>query len=202
MESDSGIGPVRFYAHSLEHISDEEFWQLASEAAQSSPTAVPSAAQQYLLCTLRRGPCILPQQPVREVIFPLPACAQLPFSPPWLLGLISWHGETIPVVDLNMYLWRAPASGDARDGSLLVVQKDQLSVGFLVSTVVALTLDAQQILPAGADTPFNHLPPTALKMVRGVETLLEEQTLLLDIGALLPEIVQQLSGGMRDVEAL
>ncbi|HKT11549.1 MAG TPA: chemotaxis protein CheW [Terriglobia bacterium] len=37
-------------------------------------------------------------------VAPYPACTPLPHAPPYIAGLATWHGQTLPVIDLSALL--------------------------------------------------------------------------------------------------
>lgn len=115
--------------------------------AEASPGG---AAAGSALVVLRLGPAeyAVPVSAVREVVRP-PPITRTPFAPPAVLGAVAIRGSILPVVDLGVRLFRAPAR---RPGALLVVRPGPAAepVGLLVDAVTSL-------LEAGdADT---RLPP-------------------------------------------
>lgn len=42
-------------------------------------------------------------------VAPYPTCTPLPHAPAWVAGLATWHGSTIPVIDLSALLAGEPA---------------------------------------------------------------------------------------------
>lgn len=42
-------------------------------------------------------------------VAPYPACTPLPHAPPYVAGLVTWRGSTLPVIDLSALLGGAPA---------------------------------------------------------------------------------------------
>lgn len=175
-------------AHDLEQMSDDEFWNYARKRA-SIVSWIPSGERdyqhQYLDCELSRGSCLIPLKAIVEVVSPPHRFAQLPFSPGWMRGVLAWRGETIAVIDLNMYLYGTSAS--PLDGILLVTSYTDLTVGLLVPGVGLTTtvLFDQMILSTG---PSMFYIPIRTGVVRGVHA----EAPVLDISALLPDLVQQI----------
>jgi len=175
-------------AHDLEQMSDDEFWNYARERA-SIVSRVPFRQEdyqdQYLDCELSRGSCLIPLKTIVEIVSPPHRFAQLPFSPGWMRGVLAWRGETIAVIDLDMYLYGTDAS--PLDGILLVISYTDLTVGLLVPGVgLTTTVQFDQVIPSTGPSMF--YTPMRAGVVRGVHA----ETPVLDVSALLPDIVQQI----------
>jgi len=110
-----------------------------------------------------------------------------------MLGIISWLGETIPLLDLSAYLLQHPARWHAAD-TLLVTESAGCTVAWLVSSVEAIPaslLDAEINLEQSPtlSTPwYNHLSPS--DMVIKTYTTLP----LLDLALLITEATQSIEG--------
>ncbi|HLQ28568.1 MAG TPA: chemotaxis protein CheW [Ktedonobacteraceae bacterium] len=196
----------------LEQLDDEGFWDYVRELAHQAPTAAIANAQgeEYLECMLSRGRCLIPLTTLYELVLPPPPpqrLAQLPATPEWMPGIVAWHGETIAVIDLDMYL-----SGHATDltnGMLLIANHAGLPIGLLVSrvgqtrpiqqsTMLHSSLPDQPVhsrgdllpLPAGngLSSPWEWCSPSRAALVRGVEA----EALVLDISSLLADVVRQI----------
>ena len=133
----------------LEHLSDEDFWRYARERAFAAlPAKAPS--EEYLVCALEQGRCLLPLAALREVIPPPYQFALLPAAPSWMSGVVSWHGETIPVIDLAAYLAQKTPQACSK-GTLLIVQCDEggnLAIGLHVSAAASIiTFEAERLSP-------------------------------------------------------
>lgn len=182
-------GPGNLPAQRLELISDEEFWQYARARANEDASA-PSSSEntrpdQYLECELRRGNCLVPLRAIEEVVPPPHRFALLPQVPGWMPGVAAWRGETIAVVNLDMYLSGidAPSSG----GILLITRHTELIIGLYVPSVgLTTTIEFQQVAPSTG--PSMLYTPTRAGVVKGVYA----EVPVLDVPALLSDVAQQI----------
>jgi chemotaxis signal transduction protein len=172
----------------LEQMSDEEFWDYARKQADASSrfsSQEKNYQDQYLECELSRGNCLIPLKTIVEVVPPPHRFTQLPVTPGWMLGLVAWCGEAIPVIDLDMYLCGVNAS--PLNGMLLVTSHADATVGLLVPGIgLTTTVQFEQMNPSTKPSMF--YTPMRAGVVRGVYA--EEP--VLDILALLPDVVQQI----------
>jgi chemotaxis signal transduction protein len=186
------------YAHFLEHLSDDEFWKLAAEAAGAVPVA-PARADNYLVCGLRQGPCMLSLAHLREVVSPPYQFTRLPASPRWMLGITAWRGEMIAVIDLEAFLLdkNALPLADRLDGILLIASDQDIALGLLVSSVAStITLDIAWL---ALQEPVAAHNKTSLR-VKAIKGIYDGQhgysehvdALVLDIPAILGEVTQNI----------
>jgi chemotaxis signal transduction protein len=182
---ESGNLPVQ----RLEQITDEEFWQYAraraDEEASDPPSGESSHPDQYLECELRRGNCLVPLHTIEEVVAPPHRIALLPLTPLWMPGVAAWRGETIAVVNLDMYLSgiHTPSSG----GFLLITRHTELIIGLYVPAVgLTTTIEFEQVAPSiGSSMLYT---PTRAGVVKGVYA----EVPILDVPALLSDVTQQI----------
>ena len=186
------------YAQFLERLSNEEFWQLATDAAHMPPVAQVNP-DDYLECVLEHGRCLLPLIALREIASPPYYFSRFPTSPPWMVGIGAWRGETIAVVDLDAYLFQHAARSPhtIKDGILAIAHLDDLTLGLLVTDVgLVTTLDVEQVVPfEQVPTWYTHLQPEAVIGVKcdgGGNGQPVSEALLLDIPVLVHDIVQHL----------
>jgi chemotaxis signal transduction protein len=136
--------------YSLEQMSDEEFWNYARQRASvASRISFPEQddQDQYLECKLSSGYCLLPLTAIIEVVPPPHRFARLPNTPGWMCGIAAWHGETIAVVDLDLYL--SGTGNSSPDAMLLVASHAELTIGLLVPGVgQTTTVQLEQMMPA------------------------------------------------------
>jgi chemotaxis signal transduction protein len=174
--------------YDLEQMSNEEFWNYARERAgkvHQSSSQESACQDQHLECELSRGNCFIPLKAIIEVVPPPHRFAQLPVTPSWMRGLVAWRGEVISVIDLDMYLCGVSASPP--DGMLLVASHAGVTVGLLVPNVgLTTTVQFEQMNLVTGPSVF-YMPMRA-GVVRGV--IAEEP--VLDVSALLPDVVQQI----------
>jgi chemotaxis signal transduction protein len=194
--NDAPTGNSAFFdsssASNLEQLSDEEFWIYARELAGITYQA--QQCQEYLECELASGPCLIPLTALDEVVPPPHQLSLLPATPDWMCGILAWRSETIAVIDLDAYL-----SGSSHirepscEGTLLVIDARNVPVGLLVPAVGATTpiqLD-QLTTPTQA---FAWYIPGRAKAIKGVYA----ETLVLDLAALLTDVVQQIGMPAHD----
>ncbi len=143
------------YADYLEKLSDEEFWQLARDKADTSrrtsypsaPTASYDELWVCIACSLREARCIVPLTNIREILPPSQSITLLPDMPHWMLGILAWRGETIAVIDLCAYLTKKHSPCPMQRVTL-IVQHEGLALAFCVLAIDAtfITIDPKQIV--------------------------------------------------------
>lgn len=168
-------------------MSDEEFWNYARQRASAAPE-LPSHAE-YLECRLSDSACLIPLGALAEVLPPPYRLARLPGIPAWMAGIMAWRGETIAVVNLDLYFF-SPQSADATrvaDGMLLVVHALGQALGLLVPAFgMTTTIELEEIVPLADSTHALLLKDAGIfeGMYAGMP--------LLNISALLTSLVQQI----------
>jgi chemotaxis signal transduction protein len=174
------LPPHGLPAYSLEQISDEEFWNYAHERANvvsRDSSREEHDQDQYLELKLSSGSCLFPLNAILEVVPPPHRLARLPVIPTWMHGVAAWRGETIAVIDLDLYL--SDTSIASPDGMLLVANHAELTVGLLVPGIGPITtVQLEQMLP----------PTTQAGMAKGIYA----GASVLDMLALLTGVVQQI----------
>ena len=174
--------------NNLERMADEDFWKYARECANAVPPA-PSEKNnyqdQYLECELSSGTCLIPLKDVTEVLPSPSQCTYLPLAPAWLRGLVSWRSETIPVVELDGYL--NGVNTTLAGGMLLIVSYNAITVGVFVPAIgLTTTVQFEQTQPF--PEPGIFYTPIRAGVIKGIYS--EEP--VLDISALLPDVIQQI----------
>src|SRR5579859_5284374 len=132
----------------LEQMNDEEFWNYARQRARFV-SEQPSHAE-YLECKLSGSTCLVPLSDLAEVLPPPYRLALLPGMPEWMAGIMAWRGETIAVVNLDLYFSfsQNPNLPRATDGMLLVVYSPGQALGLLVSALgMTTTIELEEITP-------------------------------------------------------
>jgi chemotaxis signal transduction protein len=172
----------------LEHMGDEEFWNYARVYAGTVPqisSQERNYQDQHLECELSHGNCLIPLKDIVEVLPSTQKYTHLPLTPTWMRGLFACHGVTMPLIDLDMYLYGVSSS---RPGGMLVIANySDISVGLLVPGVgLTTTVQFEQLNPSTGPTVF--YTPIRAGVIRGVYA--EEP--VLDVSALLPDVVQQI----------
>jgi chemotaxis signal transduction protein len=172
----------------LERMADEEFWNYARVHAGIVPrisSQETNYQDQHLECELSRGKCLIPLKATVEVLPPPQQYTYLPLIPAWMRGLFAWRGEAIPVIDLDMYLCGVSFSHSG--GMLLIVNYSAITVGLLVPGIgLTTTVQFEQVQPPVGPAVF--YTPIRAGVIRGVYA--EEP--VLDVSALLPDVVQQI----------
>ncbi len=173
--------------YSLEQMSDEEFWNYARQRASvASRISFPEQddQDQYLECKLSSGYCLLPLRAIIEVVPPPHRFARLPSTPGWMCGIAAWHGETIAVIDLDLYL--SGTGNSSPDAMLLVASHAELTIGLLVPGVgQTTTVQLEQMMPA---TTLECEPATHFVLRDVVRGMYDGRTVL-DAPALLSGVV-------------
>ena len=173
-------------AHSLEQMTDEEFWQHArEEAAKASTTFSPSestALHQYLACELRCGTCYVPLHAIEAVIPASSQLARLPFAPRWVHGVLAWRGEVVAVVNLDEYLSgvETPLSG----GMLLIARHPDCAIALHVPVIGLTTTIAPEQLTLASPL----YAPARVEVVKGLYGAYP----VLDAVALLDDMTHQI----------
>ena len=172
----------------LEQMADEEFWNYARAHADAVPpisSKERNYQDQHLECELSRGNCLIPLKAIVEVLPFSQHYTRLPLIPTWMRGLVAWRSEAIPLIDLDMYLCGVNSS--RLSGMLLIANYMDITVGLLVPGIgLTTTVQFEQVTPSIGLTLF--YTPIRAGVIRGVYA--EEP--VLDVSALLPDLVQQI----------
>ena len=174
--------------HELEQMADEEFWNYARSQADLVPqisSRESTYQNEHLECELGRGNCLIPLKAIIEVLPPPHMLTLLPLVPMWMRGLVAWRGEAIAMIDLDMYLYGEKSS--RLEGMLLVANYGGIKVGLLVPDIgFTTTVQFEQVnVPEG---PAVFYTPMRAGVISGVYA----EKLVLDVAALLPDVVQQI----------
>jgi len=172
----------------LEQMADEEFWNYARAQADTIPRVSSQERNyqdQHLECELSRGNCLIPLKAIVEVLPSSQQYTRLPLIPTWMRGLVAWHGEAIPLIDLDMLLWGVSSSRLSE--MLLIANYIDITVGLLVPGIgLTTTVQFEQVTRSVGPTVF--YTPIQAGVIRGVYA--EEP--VLDVSALLLDVVQQI----------
>jgi purine-binding chemotaxis protein CheW len=110
----------------------------------------------------------LPASGVREVMSVyFDRITPIPNASPFFLGTYNWRGQVIWVADLGQFLGDLVlVNTDQNEVSLLIVEEQELVMGFAVHTVANTEwLDVKQMLP-----PDGQIPAAMSGFVKGVYT--------------------------------
>ncbi|MBO0778621.1 MAG: chemotaxis protein CheW [Ktedonobacteraceae bacterium] len=188
----------REHAQFLDALSEEEFWNYAADMARYFPV-VPDRLDEYLICNLGKGCCVLPLVAISEVLPAPPRCAALPSMPPWMQGLVMWRENVIAVVDFVAYFSNEAANFQRASSMLLVVRHADIILGLLLPLLEARTnLDMDRLRPI--EHYGDRYTPPCNRAIKGVLEGVEEvagvegaqELLLLDIPVILTDIVQRI----------
>jgi chemotaxis signal transduction protein len=182
------LPPHGLSTNDLEHMADKEFWNYARVQAGIVQQIAPHERNyqvQHLECELSHGNCLIPLKVIVEVMLSPHQYTRLPLIPKWMLGLVAWRGEAIPLIDLDLYLCGVSASRLA--GMLLIANYMDITVGLLVPGIeLTTTVQFEQVNPS-AGTTVSYTP------IRGgvIQGVYAEKPVL-DVSALLPDVVLQI----------
>jgi chemotaxis signal transduction protein len=126
---------------------------------------------------------------VREVLDPLPMLP-VPIASPFMLGLVDWRGQPVPVIDLSLRLGLGPSR--LEDSRLLIarVASEGALVGFPVRPQVRV-----QTLPL-AHEPVSRRLFGQWSLTRGVFELSSETLVVPDLDHLL--LAPRVAAGSTD----
>ncbi|PSB52733.1 chemotaxis protein CheW [Chamaesiphon polymorphus] len=108
----------------------------------------------------------LPASGVREVMSVyFDRITPIPNASPFFLGTYNWRGQVIWVADLGQFLGdRVLVNTDQNEVSVLIVEEQELVMGFAVHTVANTEwLDIERVLP-----PDRQIPAAMKSYVKGV----------------------------------
>ncbi len=117
---------------------------------------------------------------IREIIR-MPVITRVPNAPAYVLGIFNMRGKVVPVVDITQRLGVARNDEVTDETKVIVVQVNNVLVGFVVDAVSEVQRIARDII----------VPPPALmenvntKYVEGLAKLEERLIILLDLPKLL-----------------
>ena len=95
-------------------------------------------------------------------VAPRAAPTRVPFTPPWMEGVISARGEIIPVIDLNRYF--GLQDGDEPDRQrLIVVQQDEQLVAIWATSITGV----EALSPENMEAPMSTLPDPLTQCMLG-----------------------------------
>jgi len=120
------------HAQYLEQLSDQDFWKHAQQLAQA-PQPATLQTEEYIECAFEVGRALIPLPTLREILPAAHDLAQLPASPHWMLGITTWRGEPIAVIDLATYLGQQPTNHSSHS-VMLIAQLEEITLG-LATTI-------------------------------------------------------------------
>lgn len=205
MKEDSTLFSVSpdAYAEYLEQLSDIEFWNHAYEKAYmprsthafhalATVATPPDDTLTCITCELRTAHCLLPLTYVREILPVAQHITRIPTMPSWMLGILSWRGETMAVIDLCSYLTKT-SSTPLQKCVFLVIQHEHRSLALCVLSVESVAA----VVHTHSITPFTlppvtegGEPPIGIVGVWQQNNADQKQIFVLDMPALFNDVVQ------------
>lgn len=154
---------------SLDLLTEEEFWDYARALANQTPTPPSAYSPEYLICELSQEAYVFPLSALYEVVPAPHRFARLPAMPAWMPGLVAWRGQTIAVVDLDAYL-SGHSIAHPTEGTLLVANKGDITLGLLVSTIGKTTTDTEAIVSdMEGERPIFDMPAFFADVIEKIE---------------------------------
>ncbi|MFN3652129.1 MAG: chemotaxis protein CheW [Armatimonadota bacterium] len=137
----------------------------------------PAKVVPIILCRVEGEPYGLPLATVERVL-PMVELRRLPSAPVFLAGVIDYHGEVVPVVDLRVRFGLASRAPEVTQ-RLLLLQTSRRKLALLVDAVEGLReLPGERVVaPEALDT--------GLRGVAGVAALEDGVVIVQDVEALL-----------------
>jgi chemotaxis signal transduction protein len=135
--------------------------RLLSHIAQGTDPTEGRVGTEYLLFTCRQTPYAVPLHELREVLPSLPRIVNLPFSPPWLLGIFPLRTELLGLVDPAPILLGASApersNRESPPTTALIVGEGDTLLGLAVTSVGDIALVQPDALVPASSTSATPL---------------------------------------------
>jgi len=194
------------YAEYLEKLSNDEFWNhartLASHSAHPMQTFTPvtyppDSTLICATCSLRDTCCVLPFTIIREILPVSQHITRLPDVPPWMIGILSWRGETIAAIDLCAYLTQKILPLP-QERVTLIVQHEGMFLAFCILSFDATptAIDISRVVPVSLPSidESEESPPAHVGIVGVWEPgdTAQEKPLVLNIPLLFKDIIQHI----------
>ncbi len=129
--------------------------------------------RQVLHVKVQNAPCVISLSLVERVIS-LVALQPTPGAPTYLVGLMDYHGKSVPVVDLSLWFGQEDNTPYTLDTPIVICSDGQHYVGFIVDQVlhVETVLDATlQMVSVFEDASLPFL--AVLQLESGLSLLLD-----------------------------
>ena len=111
---------------------------------QTAPAEQEALGGELVVVRLGGSRFALDMDAVAEVGRP-PGLTRVPGTPAWVAGLANWRGRVLAVIDLRRAL-SAPTTALDRQGRLIVLRRDGVTVGLLAESVEGTTTVAVEAL--------------------------------------------------------
>ena len=129
------------YATYLESMSNDDFWKHAKALAAHStrpmqenlsPITPPATTLNCVTCFLRGGgSCVIPFSVIHAILPISQHITRLPDVPPWMIGILSWRGETMAAIDLCAYIAQRDVP-HPRERITLIARHENVSLALCV----------------------------------------------------------------------
>ena len=198
--------------YTLEHLSDEEFWDLAFTQAFSTPsTRTPFAhlspgthamppEQREVATQLSPEPSLVcdgryafPLHALYEIISMPQHFTFLPDTPAWMMGLIAWRGRVLATINLHAYLHNITGNLNVNQhvNQDIPVHQDEninLLIAHHADTILAFATTLSTVSTFEQLDRFIHLNSYGSTS----STISSPPSVLLDMPAMFEDIVQHL----------
>ena len=198
--------------YSLEHLSDEEFWDIAFTKAFSTPsTQIPFAhlsLDTHTMPTQQEteahvspetalvfdGRYSFPLHALYEIISMPQHITFLPDTPAWMMGLTAWRGRILATIDLHTYMHTTMSSQDIHQhiNQDVHVHQDEyfnLLIAHHADTILAFATTVSTISTFEQIDTFIH--PNSSSST-STTTSIQPSSVPLDIPTMFEDIVQRL----------
>ena len=101
----------------------------------------------------------------------------LPNTPEFIVGLMNFRGQILPLLDLRKFLELTPKESSNTEKMVVVVQSDESQAGITVDEIVGIN----SITEASLQSPKQLVSGTLAPLLRGVK---ENMLAVLDVNAL------------------
>jgi purine-binding chemotaxis protein CheW len=155
------LDPERLFAEeSMAQVLED-----ASAATDPEDAAGAATFRRFLIFSLKDETYGVDIAAVEEVVALPPNLARLPKAPPYVLGVMSWRGQALPIIDQR----RRFDLGDAapnRSARVMVMRLEGLAAGFVVDSVTQIrAVPTAQLRPTPelaqeASRLFDHVADT------------------------------------------
>ena len=120
----------------------------------------------------------VPTAAVREV-YPLKDLTPLPCTPPFVLGVINWRGQILPVIDVKKF-FDLPQQGITDLHKVIIVHHEEMDLGILADVVLGV-----RAVPLNALQP--SLPTLAGIREEYLKGVTAERLVVLDVTRILAD---------------
>lgn len=151
---------------------------IPTDLPHSAPAAAAGAEASYLWFSLGEACFSVPLAFVERVV-PLMSLQTIPGGPAHLAGLLNYHGESVCVVDLAIWLGTAGCQRYHVDTPMLICRSGQTAVAFIVNEVIGVKQHVGDATHLHDQLQHGHLPFVAtINDAEGVALLVDIERVL------------------------